>query len=212
MLKKVLIFGFGLAFVIAGCGKVEEAKQAMQTIENVNNLAKAGDKAEQMQKIAQERKQARRAKGDTLAMHFTKLKEYLPASVSGYTMEEPNGQTTNMMGFSLSEVNAKFKKDPDHVDIKIIDYNEGYDFLNAAAYWMLADLSVENSDGFEKTWNTGIEYVWGFEKYSKNSKQASLTMVIGWRFMIEITANNQSGTDLVKSIANSMKLKELSQL
>lgn len=205
--------------LLASCGgkEAQELKDTMDAFDAVSKLADAGEKMEEHTAIAEKRMAERKAKGDTIALHFEKLQEYLPASVSGYTAEEPYGQSFNAMGMSYSEASRKFVKtnsdgSQNFIEVKIIDYNESYHIYSGLTAWVSAGISVENSDGFERGYKTDIDYAYGWEKYSKQTKDASVLIAVGFRFLVTIEANNQNGTDDLKKIANSINLKKLANM
>ena len=217
MKRSILISIILIAVGIVSCGKqAEDMKQTMDAFNNVKKLGEASQEINNYQQVAEKRMAERRAKGDTIAIHFKTLQSYLPQSISGYTMEAPEGQTTRMGEFSLSQASVKFVKKTatgeDHVRIEIADYNENWGIYQGLTAWAIAGVSVENSDGWEKSYQPGTQYVYGYEKYSNKSKDANLTVSVGFRFLIIIEASNQNGTDQVKAILNSMKINELANL
>jgi hypothetical protein len=204
------ILTFGLLFT--SCG--EKAKEIKDVAEIMNKAPEAAKKMEQANNEGTKRFEQRRAKGDTLAMHFNELMKYLPQNVDGYKAEEPSGSTTNSMGFSLSQVERRFNKEGNdsYIHITIMDYNAGYAFYAGLTYWAAMDIQQETTEGFQKTFKPGIDYSVGFEEYTKSSKTAKVTYSLGYRFLLTMEANNQSNTDMLKSIAQKMDLKKLASL
>ncbi len=88
-----------LIFSVMSCGKkIEEAKQAMEMMKDMPK------KAEEMQKsanLADQKREERKKRGDTLALPYKKLQEYLPKSVDGYGDAKLSGQQMNGGGFSF---------------------------------------------------------------------------------------------------------------
>ena len=76
------------ALVLFGCGeKAQEARDAMNAVEQ---LARASSEIAEGQNEAEDFYRERREKGDTLAMGYAELQEYLPAPPRGYApAEEP---------------------------------------------------------------------------------------------------------------------------
>jgi hypothetical protein len=193
--------------ILSSCGeKVQEMKQAA---DNLSKIAEAGNNMEAGAKLAEAKKQERIKKGDTLAMPYKKLQEYLPASISGYTPEDPTGETMNM-GMSFSHVTRRYVKGNDYINIEIFDYNQAYELYQGITALWATGISIETDKAMERTYKTSFDNVVGYEKFDKISKTASLTCAVAWRFIIVMEANNQPGTDFTKSIFNSMKIKELS--
>ena len=212
MKKSILSVVLISVFIIAGCGeKAKEMQQAMDIIQKAPEIAK---NMEQGTKDAEKRRQERIKKGDTLAIPFTELQKFLPENISGYTAGEIDGQTTNITGFSVTEVKRNFTKrvpagDENYIRIELYDYNQaGQLYEGLTAVWALG-ISVESTEKSEKTFTPGFSPAVGFQSYNKKSKEASVTIGIAWRFYLTMHANNQTSCDYLIGIANSMRLKEL---
>jgi len=199
-----------LAFVLISCGeKARELKNAMELAKNAPEMAKNMEKG---QNAAQAKMEERKKKGDTLALPFKKLQEYLPTSLAGYKAEKPDGETMNMPGMSYSKASIIFSKEngtaKDNIQIELTDYNQVGSMFAAATFWM-AGFSSEDSKGFRKTFNTGINNVFAFEIYENEGNYSEIAFAVGYRFIISIRAHNQPNGDLLKNIGKSMKLGEL---
>jgi len=200
-----------LTFILSSFGeKVDELKNTMEVMKN---LPEAAQNLEEATNLADKKLQERKAKGDTLAMNFKDLMLYLPASLDGFKADEPEGSTTNSMGFSFSQVSRNFTKmvgdQEQSIRIELIDYNAGYSYLSGLAYWTNLNISTETTNGFERTVKTNIENVYAYEKFQKDSKNASIMYVLGYRFILNIEGNNVENFDLVKNVANKIDLKKL---
>jgi hypothetical protein len=202
-----------LAFV--SCGeKFDELKQVAELAQ------KAPEIVDNMEKSAQEsekRLQERRAKGDTLSIKFTELMKFLPESLDGYTAEKPEGQTTNTMGFSFSNAKHSFTKEnadggTDRVTMELFDYNQGYEFFAGLTMWTSMGMSFENTDGWQKTFDTGIADVFAMEDYKYDGKRTSLTYAIGYRFYLAINVENVERTDFAKNLAKKVDMKTLAKM
>ncbi|MFA6571406.1 MAG: hypothetical protein WCT77_09230 [Bacteroidota bacterium] len=212
MKKSILSVALISVFLIAGCGeKAKEMQQAMDMMQKAPEIAK---NMEQGTKDAEKRRQERVKKGDTLAIPYTELQKYLPETISGYTAGETEGQTTNITGFSITEVKRNYTKpntggNESYIRIEMYDYNQaGQLYEGLTAVWALG-ISVESTEKSEKTFTPGFSPAVGFQSYNKKSKEASVTIGIAWRFYLTINANNQSSCDYIIGIANSMRLKDL---
>ena len=199
--------------LIVSCGeKYEELKNAAEVIKN------APEAAEEMSKsvdLAEKKREERRAKGDTLALHFSELQKYLPESLSGLKSEEPNGQTTNVTGFSMSTIERDYVAENGSnrsVKIVLMDYNESYAMFAGVTYWTALGMSTETNDGFTKSVKSDITDVAGFEEYSKSARTAKISYAVGYRFLLTIEENEATGTDYIKDIAKKIDLKKLASL
>lgn len=209
----VYLLIIAVAFISACGGKeAQDLKNTVEVMKGMANAEEINKELGNLEEMAQKRIAERKAKGDTMAINFKKLIDYLPSSISGYTAEKPEGQTINAMGMSYSEANVRYVKGNDDITIKLFDYNASYSIYAGLTIWAQSGIELENSDGYEKSYKTGIEHAYGWEKYNIPNKRAELMIAIGYRFVLSIEASNMSNTDLVKSIANSMKLKELAAM
>lgn len=211
----VLLFAIVFAIFISGCGKkAEEVKDAIELAQKAPEMA---NKMQANMEAGKAKLADRKKRGDTLALNYKKLQEYLPSSISGYEAEEPSGESVNAGGFSYSYAERKYKKagtngDDNYVTIKLVDYNQFYEGYNALTAVWAQGITVENDQTIEKTFSTNISDVAGYERFGKKDKNAQVTYGVGFRFFLEVQANNQSGTDFVKKVAESMKLSELANM
>ncbi|MBI5323766.1 MAG: hypothetical protein HZB41_00520 [Ignavibacteriae bacterium] len=202
-----------LAFILYSCGeKANEMKEAFKSMEKI---AEAGKNIEQESKLAESRRQERVSRGDTIAMPYQELQKLLPASLSGYTAQEPEGTSFNMPPMSYSQAKREYTAQASdgsqsYVRIELLDYNQAHDmYIGLTALWQMGFAS-ETKDKIERTFSTGYDNVAGFESFYKNDKRAQVSYGIAWRFFLTIEANNQSSSDFVKSVANSIDIKKLS--
>jgi hypothetical protein len=205
----LLLITISFAIVITGCGKkAEEVKEAIELAQKAPEMA---NKMQSNMEAGKAKLEERKKKGDTLALNYKKLQEYLPASISGYEAEEPKGESVNAGGFSYSTAERRYKKSgsDDYVSIKLVDYNQFYEGYNALTAVWAQGITIENDQTLEKTFPTNISDVAGYERFEKKNKEAKVTYGVGFRFFLDIEANNQSNTDFVKKVAESMKLSEL---
>ncbi len=213
-MKKLIYQSIVIAFVLSGisCGgnsnemKEEKPKNTVEAITQIGEQMKKGSSD------ANTKMKERKAKGDTLAMNYKELQKYLPLSIDGYKTGEPNGTSINMQGMSYSSAEATFKKDNgDHIKVTIIDYNAAYGIYTAATAMWAIGMNVETPE--EKV--SGIKMdneIGGWETFKKKRKDATVTLGVGYRFWVNIEANNQESTDFIKSVAKSMRLDDLAKL
>ena len=100
-----------------------------------------------------------------------------------------DGSTSSAMGFKVTEVSRvyhKGKEDAEQsVTVKITD-GTGNQFF-AAAHAVLPQFSSENTEGYEKGYALDGNKV--VEKYSNESKEGSLTVFVGGRFLVDISTS-----------------------
>jgi hypothetical protein len=213
MKSLVLIFSILSFSIFFSCGeKKEEIQEGVKAITQAPDIAK---NIETEQKYLDAKREERQKRGDTLAMSYKQLQQYLPSSVDSYTAEAPEGESVTAMGGSFSSAERRFVKqigdEQADVQVSLFDYNSVYGiYSGAVAVWGMG-YSVENDRELSKTFNPGIEGSAGFEHLDKENKNAEVTYALGGRFILTVKASNQENTDFVKKVAQSMKLNELAQ-
>ncbi len=207
-----LILSAALALALVSCGGAK--KDDTTTVTNANALVAAAaveNVAKSGMDDANAKMKARRAKGDTLAMPYADLQKYLPSSEDGYTAEPPTGASMNMMNMSYSTAMIRFKKDNDWIKVTIVDYNQAANLYNSATAMWAMGLSVdspeEKANGIKPDNCNG-----GWQVYKKKTKDATVTLGVGYRFWVQVEANNQADADKVLSIAKSVDLSKLASL
>jgi hypothetical protein len=212
-MKKISLFIFPLvaALSLASCGgkpKDEEVPPTnpIQALANAEKNMAAGTNA------ADAKIQARRAKGDTLAMPYADLEKYLPENVDGYKKGEPTGESMNMTGMSWSTAEVDFTNDKNEtIKVTLVDYNQAASmYTSMAAVWgsgFSMDSPEEKANGIKLD-----NDIAGWEDYHKKSKDVDVTLGIGYRFYLTVHADNQENTEFAKSVAKSMDLAKLSSL
>lgn len=206
-----IITGVSLSLLLPGCG--EKMKEAQQAMENVKSITENAQQAQQETNEAQKRRAERRAKGDTLAIPYKDLQQYLPSSINGYTAAEPSGNSMDMAGMSYSTGTRRYTRQgangEEAIEISLTDYNATESAYEVAAAWMALGLKADNDEQTVKTYKLDYPASGGMETYHKKDKRSELTYALGGRFILTIKADNQSSIDGVKGIATSMKLSEL---
>lgn len=212
MKKLSIIIAASLVFFLFSCGeKIDEIKKVAEIASNAEKYSEQAAKStDEAEKIIKERK----AKGDTLAMPYKELQAYLPASIDGYTVDNTDGQSTQMGEFSLSNGKRNFKKaDGSFVEVELTDYNMAYGIYQSIAFWAMANISSENDEEMQKTFKPGYDRTVGFETLKKkDSKNAEVVYAIGYRFILRVTADKQNSTDFVKQVAEKVNIKKLSKM
>jgi hypothetical protein len=217
-MKKILALSCALALTLtAGCGGCSKKKSDTETINPDNPLSVLsgiGKMAETMQAQTEEitkRIEERRQRGDTLAIPYQDLQKYLPTSITGYEKDgDPTGETTSMMGYSISTCSQNFKKGTDHLSVTVSDYAtnfQGLQMLTSIGGMVSTDSDKEKMGKFD----IGIPHTTAIENYQKKTKYATITVTTGYRFLVEVKGDNQPDTDAMKSVAKNLNLKELSE-
>lgn len=204
-----------IALSLTACGSKTEEPKEVETpkpdnpIEALNNMANETQNAQQE---AEKKLAERRAKGDTLAMPYAELMKYLPQSLDGYKRGEPDGASMNMPGTSYSSADVTFTNDKgEDVKVTIIDYNQAYAlYTGATAMWAMG-MSIDTPD--EKAQGVKFENnIAGWEQFRKKSGDATVTLGVGYRFWVQVEADNQKDTEWVKSVAKMVDLNKLASM
>ena len=198
-----------LALVVAGCGgKTDDAKNAASAIAAVTSgAAQAGlQNAEKFQ-------QARVAKGDTVAMAYTDLQKFLPASFDGYTAEAPSGSSQSMGGFSMAQAEqtwkgpAKADGSTPEIQVTLVDFSGTQQAYGMMAAPMLSGFKQEDAHRRAGSVKVGLADTGAWEDFNKDNSDAKITMVTRYRYMVTVEARNQGEDrskmvlDLAESIA-----------
>ena len=206
------------ALVLIGlnsCG--EKTKEVEKAIDIAKKAPDIAEKYEKTQNKAEQVWKERKERGDTLAVNFHKLQEFLPEEIPGYTAEKPTGESMNMMGVSYSEAKRKYIKKLDDgnnetIEITILDYNSASNLYTAATAMWLTNYSYENEQGFGKSFHPEVPDSFGFEEYKTNSKTATVTLAVAYRFIVTIEGTNQKDTENIKQMLKSINLSGLAKL
>jgi len=127
---------------------------------------------------------------------FSKLLPLLPEAPSGWTADKPEGETSDIGGFKLTNVHRDYRKgegdDAPSAAISILDSVANPDYVEATtAGW---NKNSETPDGYSKS--VTIDGNPGFEAYEKDQKHASLWIMIAKRYFLEIELQNQDPKEL----------------
>jgi hypothetical protein len=200
--------GIGLVALLTACGGGKTEK----TTQEANNEDKKEETVENaVEKLAntlEKLKSERKNKGDTLAIPYKELQKYLPKEVKGYALaSDMKGQQMNMQGMSFSRAEGTYKKGDDRIDISLNDYNQAFGLLQMLTMAWSMGISEENDNG--KSGVVTLDGHKGWEEYRKDSKEAKVLLAINERFFIEARAENQTDTEFLKSVVQSLNLNEL---
>jgi len=189
---------FSLLVVVASCScdRYDEAKNALNA---VKNLAENADDIQESMDEANKRMEDRKKRGDTLAIHYEKLAEYLPESFAGYKKDgDIDGGTTTSPGLgSFSNVSQRYlNASGDEVEIDIVDYNTAFAMYSTIMAAYASGIEIDNTEEQIK----GFEYsdeIKGWTVLRKKDHVAEAYIGVNDRFHISVQADNQESTDFV---------------
>jgi len=200
--------------ILLSCGLGRNKDTVIKTKDGeitVNNIQEAGEQIKEATEDAEKRRQERKAKGDTLAMNYKDLQKYLP-DVAGYEKDgDPEGESMSMPGFgSFSKAEQQYKSGDKTIDVELLDYNQSALGFTTAATMFSMNIQMENDSEKSGSFDTGMKLVKGYEQVFKKDNNATVTYAIADRFMLTIKSRGSNDADVLKAIAKSMNLAELS--
>jgi hypothetical protein len=199
------------AFVIYSCksnkdkATTEQEQTAPVTAGSVTSSPETnGDEA------TSKRWEARKAKGDTIALPYKELQAFLP-DISGFTKEEgAKGSQMNVPGMgSWSQAEQEYKSGEKQATITIFDYNSAWQAFQGLTAMYSMGYSFEDDSRKQSAVNLGVKDVAAYQTIEKKDNRSELVLVVADRFIINIKADGDSDGSMVTSIAKSMKLGEL---
>ena len=127
---------------------------------------------------------------------YTRLLPILPESPAGWTAEKPEGSTSDVGGFQITNVHRDYHKgegkDAPLVSISILDSAANPDYVTATtAAWKI---SSETPEGYSKS--VTIEGNPGFESYEREQKHASLWLMVAKRYFVQVETQNMDPKEL----------------
>ena len=142
---------------------------------------------------------------------YPKLLPILPEAPSGWTADKSEGSTSDVGGFEISNVHRDYHKgegkDAPLVSINILDSAANPDYVTATtATWKSGS---ETPDGYSKS--VTIEGNPGFEAYEREQKHASLWVMVGKRYFVQIESQNTDPKELQDWIKR-IDLKKLERI
>jgi hypothetical protein len=198
----------GAALLFAACKS--EPKQEVKKEGSLGDLVKAVENIGKEQEKSADRWAERRAKGDTLAIPYKELQNYLP-EIPGYTKDGgPGGEQSAMAGFGqLSTARQEYSAGDKHIEVEIVDYNAAMAGFKMAMLPFTMGFSMEDDKTKQGSVNLGISGIVAFETLSKEGKDAELVVIAGDRFFIKLDGTKMENSEALQSIAKNMKLAEL---
>lgn len=137
------------------------------------------------------------------------LKNYISAVVVGYTAVKSSGNTVNFDGVSFSNAIIKYENQSgNYIRIVLLDYSDAENLYKAALALWEAGRYLKSIETVVDSYDNGPSVV-AWEEYRQSEEIAIVALGVANRFFITIEADNQKGTDLVKDIAQNLKLNQL---
>ena len=145
------------------------------------------------------------------AVDYQKLLPILPEPPSGWTADKPEGSTEDVGGFRITNVHRDYHKGEEDkaptAAISILDSVANPDYVSATTdAW---NSNSESSEGYGKS--VTIDGNPGFEAFEKESKHATLWVMIANRYFLQIELQNQDPKELQEWVKR-VDLKKLAEI
>ena len=145
------------------------------------------------------------------AVDYQKLLPLLPEAPEGWTTDKPEGSTEDVGGFRITNVHRDYHKgEGDKVPtaaISILDSVANPDYVSATtAAW---NSNSESSEGYSKS--VTIDGNPGFEAFEKETKHATLWLMIANRYFVQVELQNQDPAQLQEWVKR-VDLKKLADI
>lgn len=211
---KFYTWGIIILWMGIGCACEEEQREERalleDSLEELHNYQKIQKKLKKEEKKNLEKRKKRIESGDTLALDYETLKDYLPKDIFGYAREgDMVGSYYGMSGSSYSNAEQNYKKNDGHLRITLDDYNGSEAQLAQYTANWIPGLKISNSN--EKAGAILFEKMKGWEVYHIKARRAELMLAISDRILLTIIADQQKDMALVKAIAKKMDLETLAK-
>jgi len=142
---------------------------------------------------------------------YTKLLPLLPEAPTGWTADKPDGSTSDVGGFKLTNVHRDYAKGEGEkaptASISILDSVSNPDYVIATtAAWKI---NSESADGYSKS--VTIDGNPGFEAFENEGKHATLWVMVARRYFVQIELQNSDAKDL-QDWVKRVDLKKLAEI
>jgi hypothetical protein len=145
------------------------------------------------------------------AVDYQKLLPILPEPPPGWTADKPEGSTEDVGGFKITNVHRDYRKGEGEKTpsgaISILDSVANPDYVTATTAAWHSD--SESSEGYGKS--VTIDGNPGFETFEKETKHATLWVMIADRYFVQVELQNQEPGDLQEWIKR-VNLKKLAAI
>jgi hypothetical protein len=142
---------------------------------------------------------------------YHKLLPLLPEAPAGWTADEPEGSTSEVGGFTLTNVHRDYKKgggsNVPTAAISILDSAANPEYASATtAAW---NYNSDTAEGYSKSIN--VEGNPGFEAYETERKHGSLWLMVAKRYFVQVELTGQDPKELQVWVKR-LDLKKLAEI
>src|SRR5256886_2966383 len=142
---------------------------------------------------------------------YYKLLPLLPDAPAGWTADKPEGSTTDVGGFKLTNVHRDYRKGEGDkaptTAISILDSAANPDYVEATtAAW---NFTTTSTDGYSKA--ATVDGNPGFETFENEGKHGTLWIMVAKRYFLQIETQGQDPAALQES-AKRVDAKKLATI
>jgi hypothetical protein len=215
-MKRIVGIALAAATTAAVIGCSEKAKEMKEAVTAAQISAGVADKMKESMGESQKFYADRKAKGDTVAMEYKALEEYLPKDIAGYKPEGgPTGNKTSMQGFSISTAEQAYvatsgdASNPARLKVTLADYGGTEGAYGIASLPLAFAISSEDDHHRMGSKKFDIPYTAGIDEYNKDNKDAKVSVGTRYRYWVVVEASNQKEDQsaMVSSIAGDVAKK-----
>src|SRR5947209_12394882 len=145
------------------------------------------------------------------AVDYQKLMPILPEPLPGWTADKPDGSTEDVGGFKITNVHRDYRKGEGEkapsAAISILDSVSNPDYVSATTEAWKSN--SDSSEGYAKS--VSIDDNPGFETFEKDTRHATLWVMIANRYFVQIELQNEDPGELREWIKH-IDLKKLAEI
>ncbi len=200
----VLIVALALSIGFAECGKKKEETKQQETAAQEQQTAVSGGEQSSGGETMSEWK-------PVPPVNFKKLQEFLPKEIVGFTRGELEGATATFGEWSFSSAEVTFAKGEEtSIKVSILDYAHITSLYTPFQIWLSGNFNVEDSHGYSRS--VKVEGSPGFENFRKDDKRCELTLLVGDRYIVQLTGENTQDMDALRYVVKQIDLSSLAKV
>ena len=222
-MKKLFVFAFTIcaAFLMTNCGDLETAEQKERKEERRKenlqddidkDLAEAkddiGKALDNLGNAFEGLKKKHNLEGKE-PINFREMKKVLPRNLAGVSFEGSEGQTTGILGFKISTVEATYQEDDTAFEVKIVDVAGVGKLVKNMANWSEFEVDKETRNGYERT--TEIDGHPALEKYNERREEGETSILVDNRLIVTIKGEGVSERQMRRA-ADDINIRKLVKL
>jgi hypothetical protein len=139
---------------------------------------------------------------------FQTLQAHLP-KVSGWEMEEPEGQRMTMP-VPFSQVETEYRKGDSRIELTIVDTGFAQMLIAPWSMMLATGFANETSSGHQKA--VTIAGYPAFEEWRSRDKDGTLNILVGKRYMVSIDGSNVADMKELHQFASALDLGAIANL